>query len=50
MCKRGVIAEDNVPALTTLLEHDKDHAVRAKLREYPSDMEITRKVEALLEI
>ncbi len=49
MCKRGVIAEDNATALTALLENDKDHAVRAKLREYPSDVEITRKVEALLE-
>lgn len=49
MCNRGVIAETNASKLTELLEHDKDHAVRAKLREYPDDREITCKVEALID-
>lgn len=49
MCNRGVIAETNASTLTEILEHDKDHAVRAKLREYPEDSEITNKVEALID-
>ncbi len=48
MCNRGVIAETNASTLTEILEHDKDHAVRAKLREYPEDSKIISKIEALI--
>ena len=49
MCNRGVIVETNATTLTEILEHDKGHAVRAKLREYPEDSEITHKVDALID-
>lgn len=49
MCKKGVIAETNATKLTVALEGDKDHPVRAKLKESPANKEITDKVYSLLE-
>ncbi len=49
MCKRKVISEDNAVKLTEALEGDKDHSVRAQLRTYPANREITSEVEKLID-
>ncbi len=48
MCNEGVIAETNATTLTEILEGNKGHSVRAQLRAYPENREITSKVSALI--
>lgn len=48
MCKEGVIAEDNATTLTVALEGDKDHPVRAQLRNYPDSRDVKEAILALL--
>lgn len=48
MCNKGVIAETNASMLTVALEGDKDHSVRAKLKENPANSDITDRVQSLL--
>lgn len=48
MCNDGVIVETNATKLTEELEGDKDHPVRAKLKENPVNRDITDKILSLL--
>lgn len=48
MCRKGVIAETNATKLTVALQGDKDHPVRAKLKENPASREVTDKILSLL--
>lgn len=48
MCRKGVIAETNATKLTVALQGDKDHPVRAKLKENPASGEVTDKILSLL--
>lgn len=48
MCNDGVIVETNATKLTEVLEGDKDHPVRAKLKENPVNRDITDKILSLL--
>ena len=48
MCNDGVIVETNATKLTEELEGDKDHPVRAKLKENPFNRDITDKILSLL--
>lgn len=48
MCKEGVISENNATTLTVALEGDKEHPVRAKLKENPVNRDITDKISSLL--
>lgn len=47
MCCHHVFATDNATTLTVALEGDKDHPVRAKLRDYPEDSQLAEHVEQL---
>ena len=49
MCEGGVFATDNATTLAECLEGDKDHSVRAKLRQNPDDKTLERHVKALLQ-
>lgn len=49
MCGGGVFTTDNATALTECLEGDKNHPVRAKLRQNPDDKTLERHVKALLQ-
>lgn len=49
MCEGGVFATDNATTLAERLEGDKDHSVRAKLRQDPDDKNLKRHVKALLQ-
>ena len=49
MCEGGVFATDNATTLAECLEGDKDHSVRAKLRQNPDDKNLERHVKALLQ-
>ena len=49
MCEGGVFATDNATTLAECLEGDKDHSVRAKLRQSPDDKNLERHVKALLQ-
>ncbi len=48
MCDKGIIRENNATTLTLALENDKDHSVRAQLRQEPADKEIREAVRRLL--
>ena len=48
MCNKGVITETNATKLTVDLEGDKDHPVRAKLKESPASKEMKDKIWSLL--
>lgn len=49
MCEGGVFATDNATTLAECLEGDKDHSVRAKLRQNPDDKTLERHVKAFLQ-
>ena len=48
MCVQGVIQERNATRLAELLEGDKEHSVRGRLREYPTDGGICDCVERII--
>lgn len=45
MCNEKVITETNATTLAIAIEGDKDHPIRARLREYPDDRELRQKIE-----
>ena len=48
MCDSGVISETNATKLCVALEGDKDHPVRAQLRQAPADREMADKIKDIL--
>ena len=48
MCEQGVIQEQNASRLAELLERDRDHSVRGRLREYPEDRRVRDCVTSII--
>lgn len=48
VCMQGVIQQQNASRLAELLEGDKDHAVRGRLREYPEDRRVRDRVTSII--